>query len=98
MSTIHHLGNGYGPHVDEIDGKIMFSLPVESSFVSLSFQFEISREDLAILKNNPEKMDALFDALHSEIQNTFGPSVPKEKVRHYTQGEFDVVKKRILGI
>ena len=34
MPTVHKLGDGYEPHVDEVDGQLVYSLPVDSSFVS----------------------------------------------------------------
>ncbi len=95
-SKVHHLGEGWQPHVDEIDGKLIYSIPVESSFVSISYEFEITKEDLFLLKESSEKYKLLFDSLHSEIQDTFGPSLPSEQVRKYTQTEFEIVKRKIL--
>lgn len=73
MSTkVHHLGEGWEPHVDEIEGQLIYSLPVDSGAVSLDFEFPIETKDLAILKVDKYRYAVLYFVLHEELQNKFG--------------------------
>jgi hypothetical protein len=47
--TVRRMGDGYEPHVDEVAGRLVYSLPVDSGFMSTSFSFLIGDDDLAIL-------------------------------------------------
>jgi len=95
---IHHLGTGYEPHVDEADGKLIYSLPVDSSFVTLSFSFEIHWRDLEILKSDSYRYVALHLILHRLLQNTFGPHLAQNGIEpaRFTQNQFRNVVDDIL--
>jgi hypothetical protein len=94
---IHHLGVGWEPHVDEINGRLIYSIPVETSFVASSFEFEITSADLGVLKSNQYRYAVLFFSLHSLLQNTFGPSFAGKQVPdQFSQNEFDLTVKKVL--
>jgi hypothetical protein len=91
---IQYWGTGRGPHIDEEDGRLVYSLLVESSFVTMGFRFDIERADLAVLAADPYRHAALFVVLHSLLQTTFGPNVVQP--RKFTQQEFADVATRVL--
>lgn len=96
-NKIHHLGSGWEPHVDEINSKLIYSIPVGSSFVSLDFKFEIKPVDLEVLKSNLYRYSLLYISLHTLLQNMFGPSsVSSGLPPKFTQEEFDQVVKVVL--
>ncbi len=35
------MGDGYEPYVDKLDDRLIYSLPVESGFLSFNFEFVI---------------------------------------------------------
>lgn len=45
MQSVRLMGDGYEPHVTQEEGKLTYSLPVDSGFISYEFAFEISRHD-----------------------------------------------------
>ena len=47
------LGSGYEPHIDAVDGQLIYSILVDSSFVSLEFSFAIEQRDLDVLVQDP---------------------------------------------
>lgn len=94
MSTkIHHLGKGWEPHVDEVDGKLIYSIPVDSGFVSNSFEFNIESNDLEVLKTNLYRYAVLYFAVHTLLQNTFGQGIAPKP---FTQSEFTGTLQIIL--
>jgi hypothetical protein len=64
------LGDGYEPHVDAIDGRLIYSLPVDSGHVSLSFEYEIEASDLAVLLDDVYRRAVLHWVLHTKLQRT----------------------------
>ena len=70
MSAVRRLGDGYEPHVDEIEGRLTYSLPVDSSFVSVGFSFEILPGDLEILLADPYRRAALEVIAHTILQRS----------------------------
>ena len=70
MPTVRHLGDGYEPHVDELEGKLTYSLPVDSSFVSVGFSFEILQRDLDVLLADPYRRAALEVIAHTVLQRS----------------------------
>lgn len=52
-SAVRRLGDGYEPHVDEVDGELIYSAPVDSGPVTMSFSFPITRIDLDVLTADP---------------------------------------------
>lgn len=70
MATVRKLGEGYEPLVDEVDGKLSYSLPVDSSFVSMEFSFEIQPADLDVLLADPYRRAVLETVAHSVLQRS----------------------------
>ncbi|MGO6998956.1 hypothetical protein [Rhizobium leguminosarum] len=64
------LGDGYEPHVDDTDGRLIYSLPVDSGHVSLSFEYEIEAGDLAVLLDDVYRRAVLHWVLHTKLQRT----------------------------
>ncbi|TAU89761.1 hypothetical protein ELI30_15950 [Rhizobium leguminosarum] len=64
------LGDGYEPHVDAIDGRLIYSLPVDSGHVSLSFEYEIEASDLDVLLDDVYRRAVLHWVLHTKLQRT----------------------------
>ena len=67
---IRHLGDGYEPHVDEVAGRLLYSLPVDSGFVSAAFSFGIRPADLAVLLSDPYRRAVLESIAHTKLQNS----------------------------
>ncbi|WP_443750056.1 hypothetical protein [Asticcacaulis solisilvae] len=70
VSGIRRLGDGYEPHVDEAGGRLVYSIPVESGFVSTGFSFDISERDLAVLLSDPYRRAALEVIAHAVLQRS----------------------------
>ncbi|MCW1410021.1 hypothetical protein OLZ32_17315 [Rhizobium sp. 1AS11] len=64
------MGDGYEPHVDDIDGRLIYSLPVDSGHVSLSFEYVIEAGDLAVLLDDVYRRAVLHWVLHTKLQPT----------------------------
>jgi hypothetical protein len=64
------LGDGYEPHVDDTDGRLIYSLPVDSGHISLSFEYEIEAGDLAVLLDDVYRRGVLHWVLHTKLQRT----------------------------
>ncbi|GIE82125.1 hypothetical protein Aph02nite_80750 [Actinoplanes philippinensis] len=93
-NAIQYWGTGYGPHIDEEDGRLVYSLLVESSYVTMGFRFDIERADLTVLATDRYRHAALYVVLHTLLQTTFGPNVSRP--RRFTQQEFTDVVARVL--
>lgn len=80
--------------VEKRDGKLVYSLTVESGFVSCDFSFEIEARDRDILIADPYRRAVLYNVLHTLLQNTFGSSgQPPSK---FTQRQFRKVTSVVL--
>ncbi len=64
------LGDGYEPHVDDEAGRLIYSLPVDSSFLSVSFSYEILQADLDVLLNDPYRRAVLEVVAHTVLQRS----------------------------
>ncbi len=91
MRKIRRLGDGYEPYVDELDGKLIYSLPVDSGFLSFSFSFEISTDDLSVLETVPYRRAVLEIVAHTILQNSTLPG--REEI---TQHTFDAIVSQVL--
>ena len=91
MPEGRRLGDGWEPHVDEKDGKLTYSLPVDSSFVSIDFSFEIFQQDLDVLLADPFRRAALEVIAHTVLQRSMIRGNPR-----VTQEEFDDLVARVL--
>ncbi|MBY5557467.1 hypothetical protein HFO41_03430 [Rhizobium leguminosarum] len=70
ISGKRRMGDGYEPHVDNIDGRLIYSLPVDSGHVSLTFEYEIEAGDLAVLLDDAYRRAVLHWVLHTKLQTT----------------------------
>jgi hypothetical protein len=85
------MGDGYEPHVDEEDGKLIYGLPVDSSFVSVSFSFEIRQVDLDVLLTDPYRRAVLESVAHTVLQRSMIRGNPK-----VTPAQFAEVVDQVL--
>lgn len=49
MQTTRVMGEEYEPYVEQLGDKLIYSLPVESGFVSFYFEFDIHQTDVDVL-------------------------------------------------
>ena len=70
------MGDGYEPHVDEVAGRLIYSLPVDSGFVGDSFSFEIGDADLRVLLADPHRRAVLEVVAHAELQRSMDRGNP----------------------
>ncbi|MFN4097211.1 MAG: hypothetical protein ACK4GG_10620 [Sphingomonas sp.] len=70
------LGTGWEPHVDEIDGRLVYSIPVASGHMDYDFEFEIGASDLTVLVEQPYRRTVLFMLLHKLLQDSTLPGYP----------------------
>lgn len=97
--TIRRMGEGYEPHVDEAEGRLVYSLPVDSSIFSTSFSFPIEERDLAILLGDDHRRALLEIIAHTVLQRSLIRGNPKvteadfrglvDGVLHSTSGDLD---------
>ena len=85
MPTVHKLGDGYEPHVDEVDGQLVYSLPVDSSFVSVEFSFDIDQKDLDVLLSDPYRRAVLESVAHTVLQRSMIRGNPKVGQAAFTE-------------
>ena len=88
---MRRMGDGYEPHVDEIDGQLFYSLPVDSSIVSTSFAFTISVDDLAMMLADPYRREMLAVIAHTVLQRSMIRGNPA-----IGQGDFDMIVGNVL--
>ncbi|WP_246787333.1 hypothetical protein [Rhizobium leguminosarum] len=91
MSGKRRMGDGYEPHVDDVDGRLIYSLPVDSGHVSLSFEYEIEAGDLAVLFNDIYRRAVLHWVLHTKLQRTVIGTAEK-----ISQADFRALLSEIL--
>ncbi|MFY0604968.1 MAG: hypothetical protein JXQ93_13635 [Flavobacteriaceae bacterium] len=60
----------------------------------MNFEFEITEQDLDILRSNDYKFKMLYYILFNEAQSTFGTGHPNP--RQYTTEEFENTKNKVL--
>lgn len=70
MQSVNLMGEGYEPHVTQEEGKLIYSLPVDSGFMSYEFAFEISRDDLDILLSDDYRRAVLEITAHTLLQRS----------------------------
>jgi hypothetical protein len=95
---IHHFCSDYEGKIEEIDGKLKYSLVVESSFVSLAFSFDIENRDFDVLKKDQYRNAALFHLMHTLLQSTLGPDLAAtgKKPTNFSQEQFRFIASRLL--
>ncbi|MGO7833612.1 hypothetical protein [Rhizobium johnstonii] len=91
ISGKRRMGDGYERHVDGVDGRLIYSLPVDSGHVSLSFEYEIEAGDLAVLLNDIYRRAVLHWVLHTKLQRTVIGTAEK-----ISQADFRALLSEIL--
>lgn len=84
MPSVHLMGEGYEPYVTQEDGKLTYSLPVDSGFMSYEFAFEISQPDLDILLSDEYRRAVLEITAHTLLQRSTLKGYDR-----FTQKDFD---------
>ena len=78
------MGDGYEPYVNKFNNRLIYSLPVESGFVSFHFEFDILQTDLDVLLSDHYRRAVLEVTAHTLLQR----STLKGRKR-FTQNDFD---------
>ena len=93
-SEVYSLRGGYSPFIYKSKTGLTYCFPVSSGHADMEFEFDISEQDLDVLKSSNFKFKALYYILFNEAQSTFGTGHPNP--RRYTAEEFEDVKNRLL--
>ncbi len=91
MTGTRLLGNGYEPIVDDVGGKLVYSLPVDANGALTSQDFEITQADLAVLKADPYRYAILYRALDPLLQ-----AAMRKDGRPFTQHDFRKLADAVL--
>lgn len=91
MQPIRLMGDGYEPHVDRLDDRLTYSLPVDSGIVSFSFTFDIFQADLDVLLADDYRRAVLYVIAHTLLQR----STTKGNDR-FTQSDFGTLVANTL--
>lgn len=89
--AVRRLGEGYEPHVDEADGRLLYGLPVDSGFFSAAFEFPITGSDLERLLQDPYRRALLEVIAHTMLQRSMIRGNPP-----VTEAEFAGIAAQIL--
>jgi hypothetical protein len=93
-NEVYSLKGGYIPFIYKSETGLTYCFPVASGHVDMSFEFDISEDDLDVLKSSDYRFKALYYILFHEAQSTFGTGHPKP--RSYTAEEFENTKNKVL--
>ena len=93
-NEVYSLSKGYSPFIYNREAGLTYCFPVSSGHADMEFEFEISKQDLDILKSSNYKFRVLYYILFSEAQSTFGTGHPNP--RKYTIDEFEDAKNKVL--
>ncbi len=64
------MGDGYEPYVDKLDDRLIYSLPVESGFLSFNLEFVICQVDLDVLLSVHYRRAVLEVTAHTLLQRS----------------------------
>ena len=78
------MGDGYEPYVNKLNDRLIYSLPVESGFVSFYFEFVISQTDLDVLLSDHYRRAVLEVTAHTLLQHS-----TLKGHKRFTQNDFD---------
>ncbi|WP_010428345.1 hypothetical protein [Enterobacter mori] len=78
------MGDGYEPYVNKFNNRLIYSLPVESGFVSFYFEFDIRQTDLDILLSDHYRRAVLEVSAHTLLQRS-----TLKGHKRFTQNDFD---------
>ena len=84
MQNTRVMGEGYEPYVEKLGDKLIYSLPVESGFVSFHFEFDIRQTDLDVLLSDHYRRAALEVSAHTLLQRS-----TLKGHKRFTQNDFD---------
>ncbi|WP_313773147.1 hypothetical protein [Enterobacter huaxiensis] len=84
MHTTRVMGEGYEPYVEQLGDKLIYSLPVESGFVSFHFEFDILQTDLDVLLSDHYRRAILEVTAHTLLQRS-----TLKGHKRFTQNDFD---------
>ena len=94
-NEVYSLNGGYGPLIYKSKtGGLTYCFPVSSGHADMTFEFDISEQDLDVLKSSNYRFKALYYILFYEAQSTFGTGHPHP--RRYTAEEFEDAKNKVL--
>ncbi len=93
-SEVYSLSGGYSPFIYKSKTGLTYCFPVSSGHADMEFEFDISEQDLDVLKSSNFRFKALYYILFNEAQSTFGTGHPNP--RRYTTEEFEDTKNRVL--
>lgn len=94
-SEVYSLRKGYSPFIYKSENGFTYCFPVSSGHAEINFEFDISEQDLEVLKTNPFRFKALYYILFQEAQSTFGTGHPNPQ--KYTTEEFNNAKNIVLS-
>lgn len=78
------MGDGYEPYVNKFNNRLIYSLPVESGFVSFHFEFDILQADLDVLLSDHYRRAVLEVTAHTLLQRS-----TLKGHKRFTQNDFD---------
>ena len=84
MHATRAMGEGYEPYVEQLGDKLIYSLPVESGFVSFHFEFDIRQTDLDVLLSDHYRRAVLEVSVHTVLQSS-----TLKGHKRFTQNDFD---------
>lgn len=84
MQATRVMGEGYEPYVEQLGDKLIYSLPVESGFVSFHFEFDILQIDLDVLLSDHYRRAVLEVTAHTLLQRS-----TLKGHKRFTQKDFD---------
>ncbi len=94
-NEVYSLNGGYSPFIYKSKtGGLTYCFPVSSGHADMTFEFDISEQDLDVLKSSNYRFKALYYILFNEAQSTFGTGHPNP--RRYTAEEFEDAKNKVL--
>lgn len=93
-NEVFSLNRGYSPFVYKSNTGLTYCFPVTSGHVDMGFDFEISEQDLDVLKSSVFRFKALYFILFYEAQSTFGTG--NSNPRKFSFEEFKDLKNKVL--
>ena len=84
MQATRVMGEGYEPYVEQLGDKLIYSLPVESGFVSFHFEFDILQTDLDVLLSDHYRRAVLEVTAQTLLQRA-----TLKGHKRFTQNDFD---------
>ena len=90
-ASVQLMGDGWEPHVDDVAGRLIYSLPVQSSVVTTSFAFPIAPADLDVLRAERHRRAVLEVVAHTVLQRSMLRGAPE-----VTGQDFRDVLDRVL--